>query len=341
MKYLSKFLSGSYLYGTNDENSDKDTRGVFIADKLHYLGFLNNIEQIEEKKTDTVYYELKKFFNLCSNCNPNIVEFLFVPEDKLELNSKEWQKIVENRHLFLSTKARWTFSGYAFSQLNRIKSHREWLINPPKKKPERKDFGLPTDRKVVSKEQIGAFNQILINYLNKIKQYHNLKDELELLNEDKGMDVIVQQYKEMPSEKLVKIVPDFSIDFIELVQKEKKFNQSLKQYNQYLNWKKTRNPVRAKLEEKYGFDTKHGLHLVRLINEGEELLLNGHITFPRPDAEFLLSIKNGNFTYDKLMEYIGDLEQKFNKMVEKSKLPKKPNRKQLDKLCIELIEQNI
>lgn len=36
-----------------------------------------------------------------------------------------------------------TFLGYAMAQLKQIKTHRSWLLNPPKSKPLREDFGLP------------------------------------------------------------------------------------------------------------------------------------------------------------------------------------------------------
>ena len=50
-------ISGSYAYGTNNENSDIDVRGIAVEDKDDlFLG--RGLQQIEERKTDTVIYGL-------------------------------------------------------------------------------------------------------------------------------------------------------------------------------------------------------------------------------------------------------------------------------------------
>ena len=79
---------------------------------------------------------------LCADSNPNIIELLFVPEQNIIFNSDVWQKILEHKHLFLSRKAKWKFSGYAMSQLRAIQRRRKWFIDHPKEKPTRKMYGL-------------------------------------------------------------------------------------------------------------------------------------------------------------------------------------------------------
>lgn len=91
---------------------------------------------------DEELQELRKFLKLAADCNPNIIEFLYV--DRLVSHTTDiWRKIQSCRDMFLSKKARFTFSGYAIAQLKRIKTHRGYLLSPPEKKPERADFGLP------------------------------------------------------------------------------------------------------------------------------------------------------------------------------------------------------
>ena len=142
-KVIVKCTTGSHLYGTATELSDIDTRGVFIPTEEFYLGFMEKVEQVESHTPDETYWEITKFFKLCLDNNPNILELLFIPNQFIEYASEEWANIMAHRQMFLSTKARHTFSGYAVSQLHRIRQHREWLMNPPKGKPERKDFDLP------------------------------------------------------------------------------------------------------------------------------------------------------------------------------------------------------
>jgi len=137
-------ITGSRLYGTNTEMSDTDKRGVCIPPMRVLLDPFQKFEQKDsfDEDDDRTIFNLEKFFKLCADCNPNIVELLFIPDDKVLFMSDAWEKVLENRNLFLSKKAKWTFTGYAFSQVGSIKSHRKYFTNPPKRKPMRSDFGL-------------------------------------------------------------------------------------------------------------------------------------------------------------------------------------------------------
>jgi predicted nucleotidyltransferase len=137
-------LSGSHLYGMSTPESDVDTRGVCLPPfRVMTDPFMKFDVQDSFADEDRAIYSLSKFFNLAADANPNIVELLFVPEMMSQLWTKTWQKVVDNRHLFLSKNVKHRFLGYAFSQLEAIKRHREWFINPPERKPVREDFGLP------------------------------------------------------------------------------------------------------------------------------------------------------------------------------------------------------
>ena len=302
-KIIFKCITGSKLYGTDTLESDEDIRGVFIPTKEFYLGFLNKVEQVESHVPDETFWEISKFFRLCIDNNPNILELLFVPLfSKYDLyHTEEWEKIILNRNLFLSTKAQHTFSGYAFSQLHRIKQHREWLLNPSKKHPERKDFGLP-ETNVVTRDQLNAY------------------EELKNIGESNYV---------------------FTEQLLDVLHREKAYVNAMKYWDNYQAWQKNRNLVRAKKEGKFGYDVKHASHLFRLISEGKELLLTGKITFPRPDAKELLDIRNGKYSYNELMEKISDIETVFKEYAKKAILPHSPNIKAAGLLCQELIENRI
>ncbi len=339
-KLISKFITGSHLYGNSTPESDVDTRGVFIPDKRYFLGFMNRTHQFEDKVSDITFMEIRKFLSLALDCNPNIIEWLFVPEKDWLISSEEWKRIVEKRDLFLSKRARYTFAGYAFSQLKRIKRHRSWLLHPPGKKPVRADYGLPEQRKLVSADQIGAFNAMLANHFEEIKQHHELKADLEEMQETRDFLSIIQSAQTMDVKMVPHLMP-VSDNFLEALDKEKRYNQALREWNQYQNWKKNRNPARVELEKKFGFDTKHGSHLYRLLSECEELLMKKTLTFPRLDADLLLGIKNGCWSYEKLMEEIGDIDARFDQLYNESPLPKNPNRVRVDQLCIEIVEEHL
>jgi hypothetical protein len=164
---IFKCLSGSHAYGTNTETSDKDYRGICIPPESYFLGAFHNFEQAESKpdpknpdKEDSCIYGIRKFFKLAADNNPNILELLFMPKDCI-LEMTPWmERIVEHRHKFLSTKVKFSYSGYAIAQLRRIKGHRAFLLNPQTKQPERADFGLPANQDlVVFRKQVEMLNK--------------------------------------------------------------------------------------------------------------------------------------------------------------------------------------
>lgn len=135
-------VAGSKMYGTATEESDTDKRGVCIPPYTTTLGF-HGFEQQEVPGEDTTIFSLKKFMSLAAASNPNIIELLYAPEDLIEVKKPIWDELLNYRDKFISSKAYHTFCGYAHSQLSRIKTHRNWLLNPPIKKPQRSDFDLP------------------------------------------------------------------------------------------------------------------------------------------------------------------------------------------------------
>lgn len=97
------------------------------------------------------------------------------------------------------------------------------------------------------------------------------------------------------------------------------------QWEQYNEWMDNRHPERAELERRFGYDTKHGLHLARLMTEGQELLMRGFITLPRPDARWLLEIRNGLMDYDQIVEWAAGMQKTMEELEETSPLPWGPD----------------
>ena len=130
LRVIYKTISGSHLYGTARPDSDMDIRGVCLPPMTALLG-LSPFEQHEVPGEDTVIYDLRKFCRLALNANPNCLELLWVPDDAILEIDNYGRQLLANRHLFLSTKVVYTYSGYAFAQLKRIEGHRRWLLNSP------------------------------------------------------------------------------------------------------------------------------------------------------------------------------------------------------------------
>jgi hypothetical protein len=115
------------------------------------------------------------------------------------------------------------------------------------------------------------------------------------------------------------------------------FKTRLEKWNQYWTWKKERNKTRSALEEEHGYDTKHAMHLVRLLRMGVEALRDEVILVKRPDAEELLAIRNGAWTYDELVTYAEKMKDEVDSVwLQKTNLPPKPNIELAANLIIEV-----
>lgn len=310
-------LHGSRAYGTHLDSSDYDIKGICIPPKEYILGFLNNFEQFESKnlsdifglkidgESEGVIYDFRKFVQLATDANPNIIEVLFTsPECHYYINHIG-ESLLNIRDKFLSAKAKFTYCGYAHSQVHRIKQHKKYLLSPPTHKPERSEFNLP-EASTIPREMMDT----AINCLEK------------------------------------NINMDCSEFFMSVIVREKSYKNAMREWQQYQNWKATRNPDRSILEEKYKYDVKHGMHIVRIFREGEEILTKGTITVDRRkygDADELISIRNGAWSYDKLLEYSDMMENKINNIYDSGSyvVPKEPDRKLIDKYVVDTIEESI
>jgi hypothetical protein len=284
------------------------------------------VETVHNPGADEELHELRKFLKLAAECNPNIIEFLYV--DRLITHETDvWRRIRENRHLFLSKKARYTFSGYAMAQLKRIKTHRGYLLNPPAKKPERKDFGLP-DQPRIPKEIRNAI--LCVNV-------EELIDQLIGMAKDKYGAIM----EAMPSYEtgLEMVLNGLAIDVRKMVVAEKQYKVALDDWTAYKRWESERNPARKEMERQSGFDRKHSVHLVRLTRMAKEILAEGEVRVFRPDRDELRAILNGEWSYERVVAETENMDQELGELYAKSKLRDKPDRKRIAELYKEICRE--
>jgi hypothetical protein len=111
--------TGSRAYGTDNENSDHDFRGVYVADlrRLFSLSGVNDSIDIDDPH-DAVIYELGHFARLAYKANPTALELLW--SDDYE-SAGLGDELRSQRKLFLSKRVLKTYGGYALSQIEKAK----------------------------------------------------------------------------------------------------------------------------------------------------------------------------------------------------------------------------
>jgi len=127
-----EYIRGSHAYGTNVETSDQDIGGVFICPP-NMLSSLREkyVEQVDDERHDTVYYELGRWMELLMKSNPNALESLFVPKECIVGKvHPAVQIILDNRDKFVTKECLPALLGYGFAQIQRAKGLKK-KINMP------------------------------------------------------------------------------------------------------------------------------------------------------------------------------------------------------------------
>ena len=347
---IYRCISGSHAYGLARPDSDIDIRGIAIPPKKYYLG-LSNFEQLVSTSPDITIFSLTKFCNLALQCNPNVIELLYVDELDIQKMTPIGRRLRESRDLFLSTKAKFTFSGYAFAQLKRIRNHYQWLRRKETiHKPTRAEYNLP-DQPTLPADHRGAIESLIR------KEIESWEVDWDLVDRDKRIAIqeqienylsnLTEGYRlgQIKHEELAfycaanKVGIDTNL--LELLEKERKYKSAMDEWHQYQDWLTNRNPARAELETKFGFDLKHASHLVRLTRMGKEILTTGKVLVKRPDAEELRVIRDGAWTYEQLLEYAEKEQAELDRIYSEggSPLPRIPDFNRIEQLCVELTEE--
>lgn len=305
-------LGGSHAYGTNVEGSDIDIRGIALNSREEILG-LANFEQVVNEDTDTTIYSIRKIISLLTSCNPNTIELLGLkPEHYLYL-SQIGHELLDNKKLFLSKRAKYSFGGYAFAQLRRLDNKAARTIGQAER--EQHILNSITTATYVWPDKYGCFKTG-----EGIKLYLDNSEQPDL-DKEIFMDINLtnyplRDYKAMWSD-MKNIVHDYD---------------KIGHRNQ--------NAI------EHGKLGKHMMHLVRLylmcidILEKEEI-----ITYREKDIPFLMDIRNGKFLDSnsqplaEFYEIVNDYEKRLEYAVENTSLPDKPDHDAINELLMSINER--
>ena len=135
-------LTGSISYGVSCDASDMDIVGFCVPSKEivfphlagEVFGFGKEKKRFDQyqqhhindpehnRQYDLTVYNIVRFFHLCMDNNPNMVDALFVPQRCILHITKIGHMVRDHRREFLHKGAWHRFKGYAYSQLHKART---------------------------------------------------------------------------------------------------------------------------------------------------------------------------------------------------------------------------
>lgn len=307
-------LGGSHAYGTNIVTSDLDVRGCALNTKEEVL-LGRGFEQVQNNDTDTVIYSFNKLVSLLTNCNPNTIEILGLRPEHYIYKTDIGQELLNNKNIFLSRKAAFSFGGYATAQFRRLDNKSARLLGQAQK--EKHILNSINNAKITFNERYFPLNDN--DYVNLyLDDAVNEEYDLEIFMDAHISHYPLRDYKCMWSE-MHNIVKDYA--------KIGKRNKHAIEH------------------DKLG---KHMCHLYRLYLMCIDILKSGEIiTYREKEHDLLMSIRNGEWLDNNrqpipdFFKLIDDIEKKYDYWKVHTKLPDKPDYKSINNFIINVNERII
>lgn len=333
-------ISGSNAYGTALPESDTDHRGVFVLPKQQFYS-LDYVPQISDSSNDNVYYELGRFVELLSKSNPNMLELLAMPANCI-LHQHPLFERLEPAH-FLSKQCQHTFAGYAMTQVRKAKGLNKKIHNPlPRERKSVLDFcyiirgyGSIPLKKWLAQHQINQKNCGLINiphFRDTYAVFHDPSGEMGL----RGI-----MHKPNANEVALSSIPKGMQEVAIMSFNKSGYQTYCKDYRQYWDWVDKRNEARYENTLAHGknYDAKNMMHTFRLLDMAEDIARHQEIRVRRPNRDFLLDIRSGQFEYDQLLQWAEEKIAKIDELYQNSPLPETPDLERINRVLVSIREE--
>jgi predicted nucleotidyltransferase len=311
-KLAYKFIRGSVLYNTNIDTSDVDYGGVYILPNEKLLGLPHFYQdQVSDEKHDTTYYEFNRWVELLMKANPNALESLFAPKDKVigDIHPAV-QLIIDNRDIFLTKECFKSLSGYAYAQIQKCRGLNKKCVQPIMEKKDVMDFcytfkdqGSQPMKEFLAERGLNQKYCGLVSIPNMKDTYGvyydfaaniQFEDDIDALAAYEYMQATYGSkfgeriHKRMLSkdffgyagivhpdgksnEVRLSSIPKGEVPICFMTYNQQGYESHCRKYKEYQEWVEKRNPARYESNLKSNYDVKNVAHCVRLLHMGKEL----------------------------------------------------------------------
>lgn len=345
---LIEAITGSRAYGTSTPKSDTDIRGIYCQKNDDILGF-NYMEQVSDKKNDIVFYEVKRFLELASKNNPNILELLYIPDEFIIQEHKVFGLIKEVRNQLLTKTCRHSFGGYAIGQIKKARGLNKKIVNPVDK--ERKtplDFCYVVDKESHGVKSFKTWFELWLK--DKLSHDFDLMGEISKLGissiphmrdmymvffgDDKNYRGIIKN--ESSNDIRLSSIPKGEMPITTMHYNKDGYTKYCKDYKEYWDWVSNRNEDRYNdnMTHGKGYDSKNMMHCHRLLDMAIEIGQGKGVIVNRPNREELLKIRSGEVDYNQLVESAEEKVILMDEIFDNTSLPDRINKELINDLLI-------
>lgn len=365
---IYKVIRGSHAYGTSLPTSDTDYSGIYIQPFDDILG-LGYQDQASDAKNDIVYYEVRRFLELLASNNPTVLELLNTPEDCVAYKHPVMDVILEQRDVFITKICRNSFGGYARQQIQKAQGLNK-KMNWEKSKVTRKgplDFcyvilGEKTfplieyleknniNQKFCGVAKVPHARDIYALFFDSVSQQiyteGKTEEERKAIKSTYGSDRMYDLgFKGIAMDTSNKIrlssIPKHMASECVFYYNEDGYSMHCREYKEYQEWLENRNTQRYVdiANHEQAIDGKNMMHTRRLLDMAKEIAQGKGINVRRPDAEFLISIRQGKIDLQTLLDHADAEIDEIDRLFLESDLPDKVDMHFVDRLLVRLRKQ--
>lgn len=318
-------------------------------------------EEVSDEKHDETYHEFGKWMNLLSKGNPNALESLFVSDGMVVGDiHPAIQEVLKNRDKFVSKEVVRSLSGYAFNQIKKARGLGKKIVNPVTERKDVLDFcytfknqGSQPIKEFLAENHLDQRYCGVVNIPNmkdtygvyydwaayyKFENDHiswdchwetdfgidypSVTDRIERREFFKYSGIVYPEDIEKSNEVRLSSIPKGEKPICFMTYNKDAYTCHCREYKEYQEWVEKRNQKRYSKAVEAGYNQKNMCHCVRLLTMAKEISEGkGFNLWRTDDRDFLMGIKNGDYTYEYLIDYSEKLLADVNENLPKSNLP--------------------